>query len=199
MNFFLDWSSVSTFNSYIYENKQSFYSFDCKLIGGRWWEINRFINKVLLPFLYYSISKHQNQLSRGRITMYGDGTIIDYSFFIFIFFFFNFLNPNTNVYENIICLHKEGYSRHFDFSNTLENLRGRFNSDNFQSIFQPLRYSSFTANKTYNFLITFKDTKLLENINFYINHVMEIDVNRRCTRNTDNKINAVQTFKSNDA
>ena len=25
---FLDWSSVSTFNCYIYENKQSFYSFD---------------------------------------------------------------------------------------------------------------------------------------------------------------------------
>ena len=29
----LDWSSVSTFNCYIYENKQSFYSFDvCKRI-----------------------------------------------------------------------------------------------------------------------------------------------------------------------
>ena len=85
-NFFLHWSSVSTFNSYLYENKQSFYSFDCKLIGRRREEINRVINKVLLPFLYYSISKHQNQLSRGRITMYGDGTIIDYSFFYFFLF-----------------------------------------------------------------------------------------------------------------
>ena len=29
----LDWSSVSTFNCYIYENKRSFYSFDvCKRI-----------------------------------------------------------------------------------------------------------------------------------------------------------------------
>ena len=27
-NFFLDWSSVSTFNCYIFENKQLFYSFD---------------------------------------------------------------------------------------------------------------------------------------------------------------------------
>ena len=111
---FLDWSSVSTFNSYVYENKQSFYSFDvCKRIE-RQEKIDRLINKVLLPFLYYSISEHQNQSSKRGITMYGDDIIIDYSFFIFI----NFFNPCKDVYKNLICLHKEGYSRDFDFSNT---------------------------------------------------------------------------------
>ena len=34
--FFLDWSSVSTFNCCLYKNTQSFYSFDFKRIGGRW-------------------------------------------------------------------------------------------------------------------------------------------------------------------
>ena len=61
---FLDWSSVFTFNCYIYENKQSFYSFDvCKRID-RQEEINKLINKVLIPFLYYSISEHQDQSSK---------------------------------------------------------------------------------------------------------------------------------------
>ena len=61
---FLDWSGVSTFNCYIYENKQSFYSFDvCKRIE-RQEETDRLINKVLIPFLYYSISEHQNQSSK---------------------------------------------------------------------------------------------------------------------------------------
>ena len=65
--FFLDWSSVSTLNCYIYENKQSFYSFDvCKHIEKQE-EIDRLINKVLIPFLYYSISEHQNQLSKSII------------------------------------------------------------------------------------------------------------------------------------
>ena len=87
--FFLDWSSVSTFNSYVYEfeNKQSFYSFNCKCIE-RQEEIDRLINKVLLPFLYYSISDHQKKSSkRGIIIYYDDGTIVDYSFFYFFLFF----------------------------------------------------------------------------------------------------------------
>ena len=52
-------------------------------------EINRLINKVLLPFLYYSISVNQNQSSKRRLPMYSsNGTIIDYSFFIYLFNFF---------------------------------------------------------------------------------------------------------------
>ena len=83
---FLDCSSVSTFDSYVYENKQSFYSFDvCKRIE-RHEEIDRLINKVLLSFLYYSISEYQNQSSKRGITMYGDDIITDYYFFIFIIF-----------------------------------------------------------------------------------------------------------------
>ena len=55
---------INVENCYIYENKQSFYSFDvCKRIR-RQAEIDRLINKVLLPFLYYSISEHQNQSSK---------------------------------------------------------------------------------------------------------------------------------------
>ena len=50
--------------------------------------------------------------------MYGGGTIIDYSCFVFI----NFFNPCEGVYKNLMCLHKKGYTGHFDFSNTLENL-----------------------------------------------------------------------------
>ena len=64
---FSDWSSVSTFNSYVYDIKQSFYSLDvCKRIE-RQEEIDRLINKVLLPFLFYSISEHQNQSSMAMI------------------------------------------------------------------------------------------------------------------------------------
>ena len=57
---FLDWSNVSTFDSYEFEleNKQSFYPFNCKCIE-RQEEIDRLINKLLLPFLYYSISEHK--------------------------------------------------------------------------------------------------------------------------------------------
>ena len=192
--FFLDWSSVSMFNCYIYENKQSFYSFDvCKRIERKE-EIDRLINKVLIPLLYYSISEYQNQSSKIGITMYGDGTIIDYSFFIFS----NFFNPCEDVYKNLICLHKEGYSRHFDFSNTSENLRDWFDNDSFYSLLHLITYYSFTVNKTLNFSITFKDTELLENINYYVNCEMGIGVIRPCPRNTDNKINTVQTFKSNE-
>ena len=49
---FLDWSNVSTLSIYLHYNyiKQSFYSLDvCKRIE-RPEEIDRFINKVLLPF-----------------------------------------------------------------------------------------------------------------------------------------------------
>ena len=179
---------------YIYENKQSFYSFDvCKRIE-RQEEINRLINKVLIPFLYYSISEHQNQSSKKGINMYGDGTIIDYSFVVFI----NFFNPCEDVYKNQICLHKEGYNGHFDFSNTLENLRVRVDNYSFHYLLYLITYYCFTVNKTLNFSITFKDTELLENINYYVNREMGIRVIRPCSRNTDNKINAVQTFKCNE-
>ena len=126
--------------------------------------------------------------------MYGDGTIIDYSFFVFI----NFFNPCEGVYKNLICLHKEGYSGHFDFSNTLENLRDRFDNNSFHSLLYLITYYGFTVNKTLNFSITFKDTELLENINYYVIREMGIRFIRPCPRNTDNKINAVQTFKSNE-
>ena len=43
-----------------------------------------------------------------------------------------------DVYKNLICLHKEGYSRDFDFSNTLENLRDRF--DNYNNSFYSILY-----------------------------------------------------------
>ena len=121
--------------------------------------------------------------------MYGDGTIIDYSFFFF--FLLIFFNPFEGVYRNLICLHKKGYSGHFDFSNTLENLRDRFYS--FQYL---IRY--YAVNKTLNFSITFKDTELLENINHYVNREMGIDVIRPCPRNTVNKINADKSFKSDE-
>ena len=122
--------------------------------------------------------------------MYDDGTIIDYSFFIFI----NFFNPCVRVYKNFVCLHKEGYSGHFDFSNTLKNLRDRFNDIDIYLLF-----SSFTRyNKTLNFSITFKDTISFKNINYYVSRVMGIDVIPPCPRNTDNKINADQTFKSDE-
>ena len=104
------------------------------------------------------ISKHQNQSSKRVITSYGDGTIIDYSFLIFIIFFY----PCEGVYKNLISLHKEGYSGHFDFSNTLENLRDRFDNNSFHSLVYLTKYYCFTVNKKLSFSITFKDTKLLE-------------------------------------
>ena len=165
----------------------------CKRIE-RQEEIDRLVNKVLMPFLYYSISKHQNQSSKKVINMYGDGTIIDYSFFCFIIF----SNPCVDVYKNQICLHKEGYSRHFDFSNTLENLRDRFDNKSFHSLLYLITYYGFTVNKTLNFSITFKDTELSENINYYVNREMGIDVIRPCPRNTVNKINADKSFKSDE-
>ena len=81
--------------------------------------------------------------------MYGDSTITDYFFFIFI----NFFNPCESVYKNSICLHKEGYSGHFDFSNTLENLRVRFDNNSFHSLLYLITYHGFTVNKTLNFSI----------------------------------------------
>ena len=90
-----------------------------------------------------------------------------------------------DVYKNIVCLDKEGYSRHFDFSKTLENLRGRlFDSNSFHSILWSMSHYSFTVNKTFNFSITLKDIELLEHIKY--------------PRNTFNKINTVQIFKSNE-
>ena len=47
-----------------------------------------------------------------------------------------------------------------------------------------MSHYSFTVNKTFNFSITLKDTELLEHIKY--------------PRNTFNKINTVQTFKSNE-
>ena len=126
--------------------------------------------------------------------MYGDGTIIDNSFFILL----NFFNAIKDAYKNLICLHKEGYSGHFDFSNTLENLRDRLNDPSFHSILYTITYYPFTVNKTFNFSITLKDTEVLKDINYYINREFEIDVIHPCPRNTDNKINANQTFKSNE-
>ena len=111
------------------------------------------------------------------------------------FIFINFFNPCEGVYKNLICLHKEGYSGHFDFSNTLENLKVRFDNNSFHSLLYLITYYGFTVNKTLNFFITSKDTEL-ENINYYVNREMGIHVIRPCPKNTDNKINAVQTFKS---
>ena len=102
------------------------------------------------------------------------------------------------IYIKIECLHKEGYSGHFDFYNTLENIRDRFANNSFHSLLYLITYYGFTVSKTLNFSITFKDTELLENINYYVNREMGIRVIRPCPRNTDNKINAVQTFKSNE-
>ena len=173
---FLDWSNVSTFYSYVYENKQSFYSFDvCKRIE-RQEEIERLINKVLLPFIYYSISEYQNKPHIRGVSMYDDDIIIDDSCFIFIIFF----NPCNGIYKNLICLHKEVNDRDFDFCNTLENLTDRFNNNRFYSILYLITDYSSNVNKTLKFSITFKDTKLLENINYYINRVMGIDVIRPC-------------------
>ena len=110
--------------------------------------------------------------------MYDDGTIIDYFFFIFFYFF----NPRMDVYKNIICLHKEGYSRGQLFgSDSFHSILWSMSYYSFHSILWLMSYYSFTGNKTFNFSITLKDTELLEH-----------------TKNTDNKINTVQTFKSNE-
>ena len=98
--------------------------------------------------------------------------IIDYSFFVVI----NFFNPCEDVYKNQICLHKEGFSGHFDFFNTLENLIVRFDNYSFHSLLYLITYYGFTVNKTLNFWITFKDTELLKNINYYVNREMGIRV-----------------------
>ena len=117
---------------------------------------------------------------------------------LFFSVFINFFNLCEDVYKNQICLRKKGYSGHFDFSNTLENLRVRFDNYSFHSLLYLITYYGFTVNKTLNFSITFKDAELLENLNYYVNREMGIRVIRPCPRNTDNKINAVQTFKSNE-
>ena len=53
--------------------------------------------------------------------------------------------------------------------------------------------------KSLKFSITFKDTELLENINYCINRVMGIDVIRPYLRNTVyNKINTDKAFKSDE-
>ena len=187
-NFFLKFSSFSTFYTNVYKNKESFYSFNTsKRKEGRE-GVDKIINKVLIPFLYYSISEYQNQSTFG-INMYGDDTtIINYSFFIFI----NFFNPFGNEYKNFVCFYKEGYSEHFDFSNTLKNFRDRLNDIDF---YIPV-FCGFTRyNEMLNFSITFKDTRLFKNINNYIFNVMGIVVIPPSPRNTDNKINADQTFK----
>ena len=115
-----------------------------------------------------------------------------------MFYFYYFFNPCNGIYKNLICLHKEVNDTDFDFSNTLENLRDRFNNNRFYSILYLITDYSSNVNKKLNFSITFKDTKLLENINYHINRVMGIDVIRPCLRNTVNKINTLQTFKSNE-
>ena len=75
-------------------------------------EIKTFINKVLSPFLYYLISEHQkNRSESGLIELDGNGNRIRHSFFIFI----DFLEPNTVVYKNLICLHRKGNQENFNF------------------------------------------------------------------------------------
>ena len=51
-----------------------------------------------------------------------------------------------------------------------------------------------------NFSITLKDTELLKDINSYINRGFQIDFIPipPCPTSADNKINAYQTFKSNE-
>ena len=149
--------------------------------------------KYYYLFLYCSISEHQKDQSERGITICGGGILLNYSFFIFIDFF----NPCRNAYKNLMCLHKKGHSRDFDFSNTLENLRVRLNNSFYYRLYGIINYN-VAVNKPLKFSITFKDTELLENINYYVNHVMEIDVIRPCLRNTVNKINTEKTFKSNE-
>ena len=75
--FFLDWCSVSSFNTDFFISKQSFYSLDvCKpLVSDE--EIKTFINKVLSPFLYYLISEHQkNQSESFLFTLDGNHNIL---------------------------------------------------------------------------------------------------------------------------
>ena len=184
---FLKWSSFSAFHIYEFRNMESFYSLDTRKRIEGWEGVDEIINKVLILFIYYSISEYQNQSI--KINVYGDGTIIGYSFFIFI----NFFHPDADVYKNFVCLHKEGYNRHFDFSNTLKNLRDRFNDPDF---YIPV-FCGFTRyNETLNFSITFKNIRSFKIINRYVSHVMGVDVIPPCPRNTVNKINADQTFKS---
>ena len=121
--------------------------------------------------------------------MHIGGNWLNYSFFIFI----DFLNPFTGVYKNLVCLHKKGHRRDFDFSNTLENLRAQLNARVFIDLYFLINYDI----KSLKLSITFKDPALLENINYYINRVMGIDVIRPYVRNTvNNKINNELTFKS---
>ena len=88
---FLDWSNVSTllgeYSSFDYV-KQSFYSLDVYKHIERPEETDIFINKVLLPFLYYSISEHQKDESeRGSSMIYNSGVMVNYSFFYFLLIF----------------------------------------------------------------------------------------------------------------
>ena len=61
-----------------------------------------------------------------------------------------------------------------------------------------ITHYGFTVNKTLNFSITFKDTELLEKLNYYVNREIGIDVILPCPRNTVDKINADKSFKSDE-
>ena len=141
-------------------------------------------NKVLLPFLYYSISKHQKfEFDIGQSIRYHDGSIINYSFFIYV----DFVYIRGGSYKKFICLHKEGDNRSWDFSDTFVNLRFGLNGL-FDSVFttEPLKFS-----------ITFKNTEMVRKINHYINNIMRIDVISHCRKKiTVYKINNKKTFKS---
>ena len=115
---------------------------------------------------------------------------MNHSFFIFI----DFLEPNTAVYKNLICLHKKENRENFNFSNIIRNLRGRI----YIKFFTDLNFLMYSSSSL-KFSITFKDTPVLEYINSYIINVMKINIiHPQIIYNIINNVNLEQTFKEDE-